>query len=88
MLRELRYGEQEFRYENPAPLRFSWQWPFVHLVRQLEQWDFAFVDCQVHTDHLERFGAQHIPREKFLRRLRDALAQPTRMPGQKSLEKV
>ncbi|HLT34703.1 MAG TPA: leucyl/phenylalanyl-tRNA--protein transferase, partial [Enhygromyxa sp.] len=35
---------------------------FVHLVRQLERWGFELIDCQVHTEHLERFGAVDWPR--------------------------
>ena len=30
---------------------------FVHLVRLLEAWGFSFVDCQIHSDHVSRFGA-------------------------------
>jgi len=51
---------------------------FVHFVRQLEAWDINLIDCQVHTKHLERFGAEHWPREKFLRELEAALEAPTR----------
>ncbi len=51
---------------------------FVHLVRQLQTWDFHFLDCQVHTDHLARFGAVEWPRQRFLRSLDEALRRPTR----------
>jgi leucyl/phenylalanyl-tRNA--protein transferase len=47
---------------------------FVQLVRQLERWGFELIDCQVHTEHLERFGAVEWPRSRFLaalERLRD-----------------
>jgi leucyl/phenylalanyl-tRNA--protein transferase len=37
------------------------------------------VDCQVHTEHLERFGATLWPRARFLDALRTALEKPTRM---------
>lgn len=43
---------------------------FVALVRQLESWEFDFIDCQVETNHLVRFGAEDWPRARFL----DALA--------------
>ncbi len=43
---------------------------FVHLVKQLAAWDFKVIDSQVYTDHLARFGARHIPRDDYLRRLR------------------
>jgi leucyl/phenylalanyl-tRNA--protein transferase len=52
---------------------------FVALVRQLERWGFHFVDCQVHTEHLERFGARPWPRSRFLAALRAALEVPTRV---------
>lgn len=51
---------------------------FVALVRQLEAWGTTLIDCQVHTEHLARFGAREIPRADFLARLHDALEQPTR----------
>jgi leucyl/phenylalanyl-tRNA--protein transferase len=38
---------------------------FVHLVRQLQRWGYAVIDCQVHTTHLESLGAETIPREQF-----------------------
>ena len=51
---------------------------FVHLVRQLAAWDFKLVDSQVYTDHLARFGARHVPRDDYLKRLREALREPGR----------
>jgi leucyl/phenylalanyl-tRNA--protein transferase len=53
---------------------------FVHLVRQLERWGFPMVDCQVHTPHLERFGAYETPREAFLDEFRSLASMPGR-PG-------
>lgn len=47
---------------------------FVHLVRQLDRWGFPLVDCQVHTPHLERFGAQETPRGAYLQRFHSASA--------------
>jgi leucyl/phenylalanyl-tRNA--protein transferase len=32
-----------------------------------------WIDCQVHTDHLARFGAKEIPRAEYLRLLRESL---------------
>lgn len=51
---------------------------FVYLVRQLQDWAFQLIDCQVYTEHLERFGAQEWPRRRFLRALDRALQMPTR----------
>jgi leucyl/phenylalanyl-tRNA---protein transferase len=51
---------------------------FVHLVRQLTIWGFPLVDCQVHTEHLERFGARAIPRDEYLQRCRSLADEPGR----------
>jgi leucyl/phenylalanyl-tRNA---protein transferase len=51
---------------------------FVTLVRQLARWGIDLVDCQVHTDHLARFGASEWPRPRFLAALEEALQTPTR----------
>lgn len=40
---------------------------FAHLVAQLRAMDFELLDCQMHTDHLERLGARPIARSEFLR---------------------
>jgi leucyl/phenylalanyl-tRNA--protein transferase len=58
---------------------------FVQLVEQLRAWEFDLVDCQVQTEHLERFGARHIALEEFLDRLHDGVTKPTR-PGPWRLE--
>jgi leucyl/phenylalanyl-tRNA--protein transferase len=42
---------------------------FVHLVRQLQAWDFALIDCQVQTRHLQSLGAVSIPRAEFVQQL-------------------
>jgi len=39
---------------------------FVFLSRQLQQWDFKLIDCQVYTSHLESLGASMIPRKQFV----------------------
>lgn len=51
---------------------------FVLLVRQLERWGIALIDCQVHTPHLARFGAQEWTRERYLAELARTLGSPTR----------
>ena len=50
----------------------------VYLVRQLERWGFRFLDCQIYTENLDRFGATEWPREKFLVALESALEGKTR----------
>jgi leucyl/phenylalanyl-tRNA---protein transferase len=69
------FGESMFTREPDAS-----KLAFVTLVRQLARWDVTLIDSQVHTEHLERFGAREIPREDYLAALRMALERPTR-PG-------
>ena len=42
---------------------------FVWAVKQMEAWGIELIDCQVYTEHLERFGAKDIPRTEYLRLL-------------------
>ena len=51
---------------------------FVHLIERLRAWDFHFIDCQVHTEHLESLGAREIDRDDFLDALAEAIREPTR----------
>ena len=51
---------------------------FVHTVRQLDAWGITLIDCQVHTEHLERFGAYEVSRMQYLDMLRTALDHPTK----------
>ena len=67
------FGESMFYSETDAS-----KVAFVACVRQLDAWGIGLVDCQVHTDHLARFGAMEWPRERFLEALAVALRDPTR----------
>jgi leucyl/phenylalanyl-tRNA--protein transferase len=51
---------------------------FVRSVEALAGFGVRLVDCQVRTDHLVRFGAEEIPRDRFLERLAAALEVETR----------
>ncbi|NUO53863.1 MAG: leucyl/phenylalanyl-tRNA--protein transferase [Polyangiaceae bacterium] len=51
---------------------------FVTLVRNLMAWGIDLVDCQVRTDHLERFGAEAWPRSRYLTELAARLETPTK----------
>lgn len=42
---------------------------FVKLIHQLDRWGFGLIDCQVYTEHLDRFGAVEWPRAQFLAKL-------------------
>ncbi len=39
--------------------------------------DFALIDCQMHTNHLESMGACFIPRQSFLQYLKDYCSTPS-----------
>ena len=58
------YGESMFA-RTPDASKIA----FVHLVRQLQRWQFGMIDCQMNTAHLARFGAREIPRADFIARL-------------------
>ncbi len=67
------FGESMFAHAPDAS-----KIAFATFVRQLEAWDFDFIDCQVTTEHLTRFGATEWPRDVFLDALDAALAAETR----------
>lgn len=67
------YGESMFARAPDAS-----KVAFAASVAQLDAWGIRLIDCQVHTDHLARFGAVEIPRTEFLVRLKTALDEPTR----------
>ncbi|SFL18808.1 leucyl/phenylalanyl-tRNA--protein transferase [Nitrosomonas aestuarii] len=54
------FGESMFSYVPDAS-----KIAFVHLVKQLTQWQFVLIDCQVKTAHLASLGAREIPRTEF-----------------------
>ena len=68
------FGESMFARKSDAS-----KVAFVDLVRHLSSWDFELIDCQVHTEHLESFGASLWPRDEFLAALEWALRRPTRI---------
>jgi leucyl/phenylalanyl-tRNA--protein transferase len=47
---------------------------FLRLAQILFADDIAFIDCQVHTDHLESLGGEEISRKDYLKLLDNALA--------------
>ncbi len=51
---------------------------FVTAVERFREWGLHFIDCQVETEHLARFGAEHWPRKRYLQALTRALEEPTR----------
>lgn len=67
------FGESMFALEPDAS-----KIAFAAFVRQLDVWNFDFIDCQVETSHLSRFGAIEWPRNQFLEALDAALEADTR----------
>ncbi len=43
---------------------------FIWAVRQLHLWGVQLIDCQVYTEHLERFGAREISRKDYMQHLK------------------
>lgn len=68
------FGESMFAWEEDAS-----KIAFAALGTQLAAWGITHVDCQVHTPHLERFGAREIRRAEYLELLHAALEKPTRV---------
>lgn len=54
------FGESMFSHQSDAS-----KVALVHLVDRLAAWGYQLIDCQVHTDHLERMGAVAVPRPQF-----------------------
>ena len=67
------FGESMFQLEPDAS-----KIAFATLLANLVSWNFELVDCQSHTEHLERFGAVHWPRDRFLDVLAGLVRAPTR----------
>lgn len=59
-LGRLFFGESMFSRRDDASKA-----AFVTLVERLRDCGFALIDCQMHTEHLARFGARQIPRHAF-----------------------
>lgn len=65
------YGESMFSHaDDGSKVALYW------LCRQLREWDFELMDCQISSPHLATLGATELPRDEFLARLRGAVAQP------------
>jgi leucyl/phenylalanyl-tRNA--protein transferase len=50
---------------------------FITMVEALKNRDFLIVDCQVYTAHLGSLGARSIPREEFIRIIRQGFEHET-----------
>ena len=65
------YGESMFSRE-PDASRVA----LVRLARQLQQWEFGLIDCQMETPHLASMGARTLPRALFVERLAELVNLP------------
>lgn len=54
------FGESMFHRQTDAS-----KVVFVHLVRQLADWSYRLIDCQVSSAHLFSLGAEEISRRQF-----------------------
>ncbi|MBE7526990.1 MAG: leucyl/phenylalanyl-tRNA--protein transferase [Burkholderiales bacterium] len=68
------YGESMFSRATDAS-----KIALAHLAKQLENWGFGLIDCQMKTAHLMSMGAREISRSQFS----GQLAQLTRLPDHK-----
>ncbi|WP_313369243.1 leucyl/phenylalanyl-tRNA--protein transferase [Achromobacter animicus] len=65
------FGESMFtRVPNASKIALA------HLVRYLDAQGVEWIDCQQQTRHLASMGAAPVPREHFLRHVRQATQQP------------
>lgn len=62
------FGESMFSHQSNAS-----KFAFIRYVQQLQQEGIELVDCQVHTAHLESFGAEMIARQIFIKKLEQLL---------------
>ena len=70
-LGRLFFGESMFSHQDNAS-----KVAFVHLVKQLEKWNFPLIDCQVPNSHLSSLGATEIPLAQFSQYLDKAVDLP------------
>ena len=42
----------------------------VYLTRQLQEWGYQLIDCQVYSKHLSSLGAVNISRDDFIKQIR------------------
>jgi len=65
------YGESMFSRAADAS-----KVALVRLARQLQQWEFGLIDCQMETPHLASLGARTLPRAEFTARLAELVNLP------------
>jgi len=68
------FGESMF-YLKPDASKVA----LYHLVNKLKTWNFKLIDVQQETGHLKSLGAITIPREEFLRLLKSAVIEESKI---------
>lgn len=68
---KLFFGESMF-----ARVRDASKIAFIKMVEQLQNWDYALIDCQVSNEHLFSLGATEISRQSFKGYLEEYLDLP------------
>ena len=66
------FGESMFAHAEDAS-----KVAFVALCEQMPGFGIDLIDCQVHTPHMARFGAEAWPRDRFLAALAERMQRPT-----------
>ena len=67
------FGESMFSLEPDAS-----KVALAALCRQLVEWDFDLIDCQIPSRHLRSLGAEDMPRLEYIERLQASLEHPDR----------
>ena len=67
------FGESMFYLVNDAS-----KVAFHFLIQRLLEWEFDFVDAQIKSSHLVRWGAEEISRDHYLEILKESLKKETR----------
>jgi len=67
-LGQIFFGESMFSFRSNAS-----KFALVRLVKQLQEWNYKLIDCQVSSEHLESLGAVEISRAEFRLQLQQLL---------------
>lgn len=65
------FGESMFSRESNAS-----KIALAQLARQLGDWGYELIDCQVWSEHLASLGAESLPRAEFIERVHHATSEP------------
>ncbi|MBI3561472.1 MAG: leucyl/phenylalanyl-tRNA--protein transferase [Gammaproteobacteria bacterium] len=79
-LGKLFFGESMFSRQTDAS-----KVALVYLVKQLQRWQFALIDCQVQSAHLTSLGAVCLTREQFIENV-TIFTQPPTLQGRWTMD--